>query len=341
MQPDGARVAMPPAPILEVRDLVLASRRTGAILVNGVSFTLNAGETLALVGESGSGKSLTALAVLGLLPAGVERQRGQVLIDGQDVTGLAGTARRLRGSVLAAIFQDPQASLDPRWKVERFLVDRFMRLRAMAKHAARAAAADILHQVGLRDPWRVLSAHPHELSGGMAQRVMIAGALAGNPRILIADEPTTALDVTTQAQILDLIREIQARTGLGMMMITHDLGVVAEISHRMMVLYGGRLMEQGETAEVLETPMHPYTSALLAAMPDMDIDDAPVPIPQAGREEVPGCGCPFAPRCTRDLASCHTEMPEPTLLSDGRSYACHARKNAPRVPAKELLHAHA
>jgi len=294
-----------------------------------------------LVGESGSGKSLTALAVLGLLPTGVAQQGGRVLIDGQDVTGLLGAAQRLRGSVLAAIFQDPQAALDPRWNVERFLVDRFVRLRAMEKRTARAAAADILHQVGLHDPARVLRAYPHELSGGMAQRVMIAGALAGNPRILIADEPTTALDVTTQAQILDLIRDIQARTGLGVMMITHDLGVVAEISRRVMVLYGGRLMEQGKTAEVLETPMHPYTSALLAAMPDMDSDNAPVPIPQGGNEQISAFGCPFAPRCTRVLASCHLAMPEPTLLRDGRSYACHTHVEAPKAQAKERLHAHA
>ncbi|WEX08660.1 ABC transporter ATP-binding protein [Chelativorans sp. AA-79] len=340
MLSDHMRAATPPASILEVRDLVLASRKTGAILVNGMSFTLNAGEILALVGESGSGKSLTALAVLGLLPAGVEQRGGRVLVDGQDVTGLL-AAQRLRGSVLAAIFQDPQASLDPRWNVERFLVDRFMRLRAMEKRVARAAAADILHQVGLHNPARVLRAYPHELSGGMAQRVMIAGALAGGPRILIADEPTTALDVTTQAQILDLIRDIQARTGLGIMMITHDLGVVAEISCRVMVLYGGRLMEQGNTAEVLEAPMHPYTSALLAAMPDIDKDDPPVPIRQARSDEVSASGCPFAPRCKRVLASCHMVMPGPTLVRNGRSYACHTRVEPLMKQATKLLRAHA
>jgi len=334
MERQTKRAATPPVSLLEARDLVLVSKETGAVLVNGVSLALQAGEILALVGESGSGKSLTALALLGLLPPGVERRSGQVLLDGVDVTGMS---TNLRGKVVAAIFQDPQASLDPRWTVGRYLTDRFQRLKGMKGSRAREAAADMLAQVGLANPDRIMKSYPHELSGGMAQRVMIAGALAGEPRILIADEPTTALDVTTQAQILDLLEDIQARTGLSVLMITHDLGVVAEIAHRMTVLYGGRVMEEGETVAVLAAPVHPYTRALLASMPDINSDTAPAPIPAGPPGGGFGQGCPFAPRCGSAQAACAETMPAATRFAGARSFACHVVQ-IPAVTRREAAH---
>ena len=317
------RAALPLASTLEARDLVIVSRDTGAVLVDGVSLTLRSGEILALVGESGSGKSLTALALLGLLPPSVERCSGQVLLDGRDVTDLAGDDSALRGRTLAAIFQDPQASLDPRWTVGRYLTGQFVRLRGLNASAARRAALGMLDQVGLGNPERIMKAYPHELSGGMAQRVMMAGALAGEPHILIADEPTTALDVTTQAQILDLLEDVQRRTGLALLLITHDLGIVAETAHRLMVLYGGRVMESGDVTPIFETPLHPYTRALLSSTPDLDADTAPDPIPGSPGERLLGAGCPFQPRCTKALALCRTDTPQTITTSAGRDYACH------------------
>lgn len=317
--------------LLEAKGLTLASR-SGEVLVDGVDLTVRSGEILALVGESGSGKSLTALALLGLLPEGIARLAGQVLLDGVDVTGLAGRHAVLRGRCIASIFQDPQASLDPRWTVGRYLGAQFRRHGTLAGRTARQASAEMLARVGLADSGRILRAYPHELSGGMAQRVMIAGALAGNPRFLVADEPTTALDVTTQAQILDLLDALQAESGLGILLITHDLGIVAEMAQNVVVLYGGKVMESGAAEAVLTMPRHPYTQALLASMPDIEAPHPPEPIPGTPGDRLPtASGCPFQPRCREAVGDCAARPP--ALVShDGRSWACHRADTAPVQP---------
>ncbi len=324
MTDDLTREARPPAACLEVRGLTVAARSTGKMLVENVSFSVSAGEAVALIGESGSGKSLTALAVLGLLPPSVELISGSVFLDGIDITGLHGPAAPLRGRELAVIFQDPQSCLDPRWTVGRYLTGQFRRLRDLGAKSAAAEAHALLERVGLTNPERIMRCYPHELSGGMAQRVMIAGALAGKPRILIADEPTTALDVTTQAQILDLLAELRSQNDLALLMITHDLGVVADTSDKMLVLYGGRVMEAGDTSQLLGSPNHPYTRALLAAMPDIETGTPPKPIAGTpGRPAQDDC-CPFHLRCDLASATCRNTIPAFRTTSNGkRGSACH------------------
>ncbi len=318
------RAGEPPAACLNVRGLTIIARATGKILVEDVSFSVPAGEAVALIGESGSGKSLTALAVLGLLPSSVEMISGSVLLDGIDITGLRGSASELRGREIAVIFQDPQSCLDPRWTIGRYLTGQFRRLRNLGTRSATAEAHAMLERVGLANPKRIMGCYPHELSGGMAQRVMIAGALAGGPRILIADEPTTALDVTTQAQILDLLADLRSQNDLALLMITHDLGVVADTSDRMLVLYGGRVMEAGCTGLLMEAPSHPYTRALLAAMPDIETSTPPQPISGTpGRPEEDDC-CPFHLRCDFAAAACRDTSPVFRTTPDGRrGSACH------------------
>ena len=318
-----------PTARIEVEGLILVSA-AGDILVDGVDLAVSGGEIVALVGESGSGKSLTALAILGLLPRGITRRGGRVRLNGTDVTDLAGPHAAIRGRQIAAIFQDPQASLDPRWTVGRYLTGQFRRYGATSQRAAQASAVDMLARVGLGDPTRILGAYPHELSGGMAQRVMIAGALAAGTQLLIADEPTTALDVTTQAQILDLLEDLQRDTGLGVLLITHDLGVVAEMAQRVAVLYGGTVMETGEAADVLDAPWHPYTQALLASMPDLAQPAPPQPIPGSPGDRLPaGTGCPFQPRCRDAIALCAQRAPA-VVVSGSHRAACH--RSEPRMP---------
>ncbi|WP_353181385.1 ABC transporter ATP-binding protein [Bosea sp. (in: a-proteobacteria)] len=323
--------------LLEARGLTLASR-SGEVLVDGVDLTVRSGEILALVGESGSGKSLTALALLGLLPEGIVRLEGQVLLDGVEVTGLSGRHAALRGRCIASIFQDPQASLDPRWTVGRYVGAQFRRHGTAAGRAVAQASAEMLARVGLADSRRILRAYPHELSGGMAQRVMIAGALAADPRFLVADEPTTALDVTTQSQILDLLEELQAESGLGILLITHDLGIVAEMARRVVVLYGGKVMETGAADAVLAAPRHPYTRALLASMPDIEALQPPRPIPGTPGDRLPAAsGCPFQPRCGEAIGDCAVRPP--VLAShDGRSWACHRTELPPTQPELRRPH---
>lgn len=323
--------------LLEARGLTLASR-SGEVLVDAVDLTVRSGEILALVGESGSGKSLTALALLGLLPEGIVRQGGQVLLDGVDVTGLDGRHSALRGRCIASIFQDPQASLDPRWTVGHYLGAQFRRHGTLAGRSIEQASAQMLGRVGLADSRRILRSYPHELSGGMAQRVMIAGALAANPRFLIADEPTTALDVTTQSQILDLLEELQTESGLGILLITHDLGIVAEMARRVVVLYGGKVMETGAAEAVLTVPRHPYTRALLASMPDIDALQPPKPIPGTPGDRLPAAsGCPFQPRCGEAIGDC--AIRPPALAShSGRGWACHRPQSASMQPEPRPSH---
>jgi peptide/nickel transport system ATP-binding protein len=304
------------APLLEVEDLRVRLRtpRGTAEVVNGLDYTVGRGETVAVVGESGSGKSVSVLALLGLLPARVATVTGSARLDGEDLLTMSPERlREVRGPGVGMVFQDPMTSLNPVLTIGRQLVEGIRAHGEVSKAQARERAAGLLAEVGLPDPRRALDRYPHELSGGMRQRVVIAIALSNNPALLIADEATTALDVTVQAQILDLVEGLQSEHGTGVIWITHDLGVVAGIADRVLVMYGGRCVEDGTVDDVLERPAHPYTRGLLGALPDLAADGdgelATVPgVPPAPTDLPPGCV--FWPRCpVRSDPRCETEQP--------------------------------
>ena len=287
LQPIGRRIA-PVArsgveamnPVIDIRNL--SAQSSAGPILRDVSLAVNAGEAMALVGESGAGKSTIAKAVLGILPAGIKVTSGEILFEGTDLLALPpARMRALLGVRIALIPQDPQTSLNPSRRIGDQLTDG-LRLRAgMSKADARTRALELLNDVHIRDAGRVLERYPHELSGGMRQRVLIAQAFSLNPQVIIADEPTTALDVTVQKQVLRLIRLLQRNHGTTLLFVTHDLGVVAQICDRMTVLYGGKVLEQGATAEVLRNPQHRYTQALLAANPRYDRPDQSLkPVPE-------------------------------------------------------------
>jgi peptide/nickel transport system ATP-binding protein len=316
------------SPVLEVEDLRVRLRtpRGPADVVNGLSYTVGPGETVAVVGESGSGKSVSVLALLGLLPARVATVSGRALLQGEDLLAMSPERlRRVRGPGAGMVFQDPMTSLNPVLTIGRQLVEGLRAHTDMPKDAARSRAAELLAEVGLPDPVRTLDRYPHELSGGMRQRVIIAIALSHSPALLIADEATTALDVTVQAQIIDLVERLQADHGTGVIWITHDLGVVAGIADRVLVMYGGRCVEDGTVDDVLERPAHPYTRGLLGALPDLaqPMVDGVVPdlatvpgVPPAPTDLPPGCV--FWPRCpVRADPRCETEQPPLTVISPG------------------------
>jgi peptide/nickel transport system ATP-binding protein len=269
------------SPVVDIRNL---SASAGAQpILRDVSLSVNAGEVMALVGESGAGKSTIAKAVLGILPAGIKVSRGEILFEGADLLTLPpAKLRELLGVRIALIPQDPLTSLNPSRRIGDQLTDG-LRLRAgMSRADAAARALKLLNDVHIREPERVLTRYPHELSGGMRQRVLIAQAFSLNPHVIIADEPTTALDVTVQKQVLRLIRDMQREHKTTLLFVTHDLGVVAQICDRMTVLYGGKVLEQGATADILANPGHPYTRALLAASPRYDKPDQSLkPVPDA------------------------------------------------------------
>ncbi|WFE29148.1 ABC transporter ATP-binding protein [Solwaraspora sp. WMMD791] len=316
-------------PVLSVRDLTvrIGTRRGVARVVNGVSYDVRAGETLAIVGESGSGKTVAALAVMGLLdePA---RVSGQVLLGGTDLLALGERQlRRVRGNRIAMVFQDPMTSLNPVRTIGAQLVEPIVLHGLASGAAARDRAADLLDQVGLPDARRRLDDYPHHFSGGMRQRVMIAMALACEPRVLLADEATTALDVTTQAQILDVVAGLQQRLGLAVVWITHDLGVVAGIADRVAVMYAGRILEEAGVDDLYAAPRHPYTIGLLAAVPRVGVARprrlATIPGQPPDPTALPA-GCPFHPRCGYrydDRAA--TEVPPlRTVAAGGHRVAC-------------------
>jgi oligopeptide transport system ATP-binding protein len=322
--------------LLSVEDLCVYFRsEQGEVkAVDGVSFELERGEVLGLVGESGSGKTVTNLAFLGLLPRPpAYYPRGAVRFAGQELLHAdARSLRALRGRRIAMIFQDPMTALNPYLTVERQLTEVLEVHERMPRRAARTRAAALLERVGIADPQRCLRAHPHELSGGMRQRVMIAMALLCSPELLIADEPTTAVDVTVQAQVLALIRELQAERGMSVILITHDLGVVAGMAHRIAVMYAGRIVESAPASALFAAPRHPYTQGLLASVPRMDADRSLQLSPIAGLppdlSRLPP-GCPFRPRCARAVPEC--EQVYPPLLEVSKAH--HAR--CLRVPAEE------
>jgi len=326
-------------PLLRVEDLHVEFQ-TGAGTVealNGVDMSIAAGETVAVVGESGSGKSVTALAVLGLLGNG-RVSGGRITWDGQDITGASNRSMRsIRGNDISVIFQDPMTSLDPLFTIGHQLVEALRIHHDISKKEARARAVELLDLVGIPEPAAKAKAYPHQLSGGQRQRVMIAGALACDPRLLIADEPTTALDVTVEAQVLALIRDLQSRTGVGLMLITHDMGVVAEMADRVVVFYAGQVVETGTADEILDNPQHPYTKDLLAAIPRRDTPrDQPMPaIPGAVPSllEMPA-GCRFVTRCSLATEAC--ESPQELRDVAGRHVRCWRPGRSDGTPALHL-----
>ena len=295
--------------------------------VRDASLAIPEGSTLALVGESGSGKSSLALAVGRLLPTGGEIAAGAIRIGDVDVTALAGSElRRARGRLVGYLAQDSMAALNPVLTAGLQVAEVFQARDGVGRRAARRQAVELLAQVGIQRADRVAKMYAHELSGGMRQRVMIAMALALRPRLLIADEPTTALDVTVQAEILALARELQAEHGVTFLWITHDMGVVAEIADAVAVMYGGRIVEQGPATRVFAQPAHPYTRALLATI--RGGGDAPPKTPFAAIGGAPPVGavpqgCPFHPRCDHAFAPCSGSMPAVAAVEPGHSAACH------------------
>jgi peptide/nickel transport system ATP-binding protein len=316
-------------PLLEVSDLGVSfyTRRGTVHAVRGVSFRIEPRETLGLVGESGSGKSVTMKAVLGLIDLPGRITAGEVLWKGESLLhGPRAQARlrSIRGKEMTVVFQDPMTSLNPLFTIGTQISEVLRHHMGMSKRAATDRVLDLLGLVGMSYPRQRFDQYPHEFSGGMRQRAMIAMALACEPELLIADEPTTALDVTIQAQILELIGDLQSRLGLAVILITHDLAVVAGICHRVHVMYGGKLVEHGPANELFARPAHPYTVGLLDSTPRLDvvvprlqaIDGSPPDL----REPPPGC--PFAPRCAIAVDRCTAEMPALADVAPGRTAAC-------------------
>ena len=315
--------------LVTVRDLSVefATGHGWERVVNGVSFEVNRGETLGIVGESGSGKSVTCLAMTGLIPTpGGRVAKGSVTLDGHELIGLE--QRKLediRGDDIGMIFQEPMTSLNPAFTVGQQIAEMVRRHRGVSKGAAMARAVEMLERVGIPDATQRAEEYPHQFSGGMRQRVMIAMALACDPKLLIADEPTTALDVTIQAQVLDLLREMQAEFGMSLIFITHDLGVVADICDRVVVMYAGRLVETASIDDLYFRPAHPYTEGLLTAMPQIGTRGggrlASIPGSTPLPSQLPD-GCAFHPRCPYAIDACKRGEIPLTQLGEGRAARC-------------------
>jgi peptide/nickel transport system ATP-binding protein len=303
--------------------------------VDGVSFSLEAGRTLGIVGESGCGKSVTSLSIMGLLPKGQGRiSGGTIRLEGRDLAGLtAQEMRALRGNRMAMIFQEPMTSLNPAFTIGDQLVEAIRAHRNVDAAHAREHAIEMLRRVRIPSPEQRIDEYPHKLSGGMRQRVMIAMALACEPRLLIADEPTTALDVTIQAQVLDLMRTLREETGTAIILITHDLGVVAELADEVVVMYSGRIVERASVQRLFARPQHPYTVGLLGSIPSLHLEQerlhaisGQVPTPMTRVQ-----GCRFAPRCPFAVDKCRAEDPTLLDMGDGQQSACW------RAPLEQLL----
>ncbi len=315
--------------VLAARNLRVGFRIPGGVMqaVDGVSFELRRGETLGLVGESGSGKTLTSLALLRLLESPpAELSADGIDFEGRDLLGLSeGAMADLRGAGLSMIFQEPMTSLNPLMTIGRQIDEPLVRHLGLSKRVARERTLDLLRRVGIAGPEMAVRQYPHQLSGGMRQRVMIAIALACRPSVLIADEPTTALDVTVQAQILALLRALQEEMGTAILLITHDLAVIAETAHRVAVMYAGRIVETGPVAALFEAPLHPYTAGLLRSIPRImrerggDLPEIPGVVPAPGA--LPA-GCAFAARCGFAVAECHELRPVLEPMGGGREVAC-------------------
>ena len=340
------RSATSDAPILSVRDLVIEvpSPRGVTRLLDGASFDVHRGEVFGVVGESGSGKSLTMLAVMGLLPHPLKLVSGSVTLNGRELTGMGFEAMRgVRGKTMSMIFQDPMTSLNPVLRVSSQIGEAVrLHQRDMSERQVMDRVVELLDLVGIADPDRRARQFPHEFSGGMRQRVMIAMAIANEPDLLIADEPTTALDVTIQAQIMSVLARVRARTGAAMVLITHDLGLVAEVAHRVAVMYAGRMVERAQVDEVFKTPRHPYTVGLLASLPHVERNLAtlysiPGHVPDLSARPA---GCAFHPRCAMsgDREACGRDVPAFRPLGEDHRVACHFAEETPRWADKEQRH---
>ncbi len=326
-------------PLLEVSHLHIAINGSTR-LVEDVSFSIREGETFALLGESGCGKSMTALALMKLLPGGVRIAEGGVTMNDVDLLSLPERDMcKVRGGSIGMIFQEPGLSLNPVMTVGEQIMEVLALHHGLHIADATLQATEMLRQVGIPDPERRLGEYPFQLSGGMKQRVMIAMALAGNPRLLIADEPTTALDVTIQAQVLQLLRDTQVAQGMAMLLITHDLGVVAQMAQQVGVMYAGQIVELAARDQLFDKPLHPYTQKLFAALPDVSrkgqaLTAIPGSVPAPGELN---SGCRFAARCDRAWSACHDTVPEWTMMQDGRGVRCHLYGQDRKQEAEDIL----
>ncbi len=317
-------------PLLNVEDLRVSFRTDDGIVhaVDGISYTLDAGHTLGIVGESGSGKTVSSLTTLGLTRSRNSTIEGRIVFAGQDLVAMDGDdLRSIRGNDVSMIFQDPLSALHPFYKVGAQLVEAMQAHRSLSRSAARGRAVELLELVGIPDPQRRVDQYPHEFSGGMRQRAMIAMALSNEPKLLIADEPTTALDVTVQAQILALLADLQNRLGTAIIIITHDLGVVAEIADEIAVMYAGRIVERGTAQQIFHAPQHPYTWGLLKSIPRLDSPRSEELVPISGRPPSlinRPSGCHFHPRCPYVQESHKRIDPrlEPIVGDPGHGVAC-------------------
>ena len=324
--------------LLEVRNLTTNFHiGVGCVqAVRNVSFHLDAGESLGIVGESGSGKSVTMMSIMGLLPDYADVTADSIRFNDREMTKMSvGEFRKVRGNEIGMIFQDPMTSLNPLYTVENQIAEPLRIHRGMSKAEARKAALELLKRVEIPNPEARLKQYPHELSGGMRQRVMIAAAIACQPKLVIADEPTTALDVTIQAQVLDLLNHLKESSNASIIMITHDLGVIASMCSRILVMYGGIICEQGTVREIFYEPRHPYTWGLLRSIPKMTErkDEKLIPINGTPPDMLcPPKGCPFAPRCPYAMPVCRRYLAPTTVLGETHSCACHLlHPNAPKV----------
>jgi oligopeptide transport system ATP-binding protein len=328
--------------LLNINNLKVSFKTHGGKIqaVRGVDFHLDEGEILAVVGESGCGKSVTAQSIMGLIPSPPgEIIDGNIYFNGQDLTKLSKRKmQKIRGSEIGMVFQDPMTSLNPTMKVGNQISEGLMKHRKLSRTDAREEAIKLLNLVGIPSPEERHNQYPHEFSGGMRQRIVIAIALACNPKLLIADEPTTALDVTIQAQILDLMKDLQREMNTAIMLITHDLGVVAEIAKRVVVMYAGIVVETGTVNEIFKNPKHPYTWGLLKSVPRLDTQEKERLVPIDGSPPdlfSPPKGCPFAARCEYAMDVCLEHMPERTDFSETHQARCWL--NDPKAPKVEDL----
>ncbi len=318
-------------PLLQVKDLQVSFRTDEGItpVLHGLSYTLRRGRILAVVGESGSGKTVHALSLLRLLPPSAQITKGQILFNGKDICKMSpAQLRKVRGAKMAMIFQDPSASLNPVLTIGEQLAETILAHKKISKQEALSQSAKLLEKVGIHDPEKRLNEYPFQFSGGMCQRVMIAMALALNPEVLIADEPTTALDVTIQAQILKLIRNLQQQSNMSAVFITHNLAVVAGIADDVLVLYGGLCMEEAPVEDLFARPLHPYTQGLLKSLVSVQKKEEKLPAIE-GQPPVPGQikeGCPFAPRCEKATEKCFKTCP-PLFEKDTRKVRCWLEEN--------------